>query len=370
MYTNGKMSNWLEIDLKAIENNVHFLRQYAGVQIMAVVKANGYGHGAIAIARAAILGGATWFGVARVEEALELRYAQINQPALVLGYTPLEKYQQAIEHNISLTIWSHEQLEFANQVAQTIRLKAKLHLKVDTGMSRLGIQVEQAVNLAQQIARYPHVDFEGLFTHFAMADELDPVPTDQQEAVFHKLVEHMHALGIHPKVIHTANSGALLTRPNSYYDLVRPGILIYGLHPSEVCPAPASIQPALSWKSVISHIKMLPPGRGVSYGYEYVTSRAERIGTVPVGYADGYRRNGNNIIIVGGVRVPVIGRVCMDQVMIQLDQAPNAQEGDEVILIGQQGNESIRAEEVGTLWHTNNYDVICGIGQRVPRIYI
>lgn len=370
MYTNGKMSNWLEIDLKAIENNVRFLRQYAGVQIMAVVKANGYGHGAIATARAAIRGGATWFGVARIEEALELRDAQVTQPALVLGYTPLEKYQQAIEHDISLTIWSQEQLEFASQIAKNIQHKAKLHLKVDTGMSRLGIQIEQAASLAQQIASHPHVDFEGMFTHFAMADELDPVPTDQQEAAFHILVEQIHNLGIWPKVIHAANSGALLTRPHSHFDLVRPGILIYGLHPSEVCPAPASIQPALSWKSVISHIKTLPPGRGVSYGYEYITSKTEKIGTVPVGYADGYRRNGQNIIIVGGVRVPVIGRVCMDQVMIQLDNAPDAQEGDEVILIGQQGSESISAEEIGMRWHTNNYDVICGIGQRVPRIYI
>lgn len=370
MHNNGKMSNWLEIDLRAIEENVHFLKGYSSVQIMAVVKANGYGHGAIATAKAAIRGGATWFGVARIEEALELRMADITQPVLVLGYTPLEKYELAIENNVSLTIWTHDQLIFASNIAQKIHQKAKLHLKVDTGMSRLGIQAADALELAQQIARTPFVTFEGFFTHFAMADERDPLPSDRQEESFHDLVEKLKTLGIRPEVIHTANSAALLTRPKSYYDLVRPGILIYGLHPSEPCPAPGSIKPALSWKSVISQIKMLPAGRGVSYGYEYTTSRTERIGTVPVGYADGYRRSAHNIILIGGVRVPVIGRVCMDQIMIQLDDSPGAREGDEVILLGKQGNETINAEEIGARWHTNNYDVICGIGQRVPRIYI
>lgn len=370
MFSNGKMSNWLEVDLNAIEHNAHFLRQFTGVQIMAVVKANGYGHGAIATARSVIRGGVTWFGVARIEEALELRAAKITQPILVLGYTPFEKYQLAIENDISLTIWSQEQLEYASQIAEAARQMAKVHLKVDTGMSRLGIQVEQATKLAEQILKHPQIEFEGLFTHFAKADEIDTSATDEQEASFHKVVENIQAAGIRPKYIHTANSAALLTRPSSYYDMVRPGILIYGLQPSNTCPAPAAIHPALSWKSVISQIKNLPAGRGVSYGYDYITSRTERIGTVPVGYADGYRRYGDNIVIVGGVRVPVIGRVCMDQIMIQLDNASEAREGDEVILLGRQGREIISAEEVGSRWHTNNYDVICGIGQRVPRIYI
>lgn len=363
-------SNWVEVDLKIIEDNVHYLHQYTGVQIMAIVKANGYGHGAPAIAKAAIRGGATWLGVARIEEGLELRSIFPTIPILLLGYTPPAKYQSAIVHDLSLTIWNSDQLNLAHQTAQDLKRKAKVHLKVDTGMSRLGVQADNGLKFAQQIVTLPQIEFEGLFTHFARADESDPEPTNLQVALFQELVEKIKAHGIYPKVIHTANSAASITRPETFYNLVRTGILIYGLDPSDECPAPHAIHPALSWKSVISQVKILPAGRGISYGHEYTTSKPERVGTVPVGYADGFRRTKNNILLVSGTRVPVIGRVCMDQIVIQLDLLPWVQEGDEVILLGCQGEDQISAEELATRWNTNNYDVVCGIGQRVPRIYI
>ena len=363
-------SNWVEVDLKVVEDNVHYLHQSTGVQIMAIVKANGYGHGAPAIAKAAIHGGATWLGVARIEEGLDLRSIFPNIPILLLGYTPPAKYQSAIANDLSLTIWNSDQLYRAHQTAQDLKRQAKIHLKVDTGMSRLGVQANDGLKLAQQIVALSHVEFEGLFTHFARADESDPEPTDLQAALFQELVEIIRAQGIYPKVIHTANSAASITRPETFFDLVRTGILIYGLDPSDECPAPHAIRPALSWKSVISQVKVLPAGRGISYGHEYTTSKPERVGTVPVGYADGFRRTKNNILLVSGKRVPVIGRVCMDQIVIQLDQVPWVQEGDEVILLGSQGDDQISAEELATRWNTNNYEVVCGIGQRVPRIYI
>ena len=363
-------SNWVEVDLKVVEDNVHYLHQSTRVQIMAIVKANGYGHGAPAIAKAAIHGGATWLGVARIEEGLELRSIFSNIPILLLGYTPPAKYQSAIANDLSLTIWNSDQLNLAHQTAQDLKRQAKIHLKVDTGMSRLGVQADDGLKFAQQIVAQPHIEFEGLFTHFARADESDPEPTDMQAGLFQELVEKIKAQGIHPKVIHTANSAASITRPETFFDLVRTGILIYGLDPSEECPAPPAIRPALSWKSVISQVKILPAGRGISYGHEYTTSKPERVGTVPVGYADGFRRTKNNILLVSGIRVPVIGRVCMDQIVVQLDQVPWVQEGDEVILLGCQGEDQISAEELATRWNTNNYEVVCGIGLRVPRIYI
>ena len=362
-------SNWVEVDLKIVADNVHYLHQYTGVHIMAIVKANGYGHGATAIAQAAIRGGATWLGVARIEEGLELRSTFPDIPILLLGYTPPAKYQTAIANDLSLTIWNIDQLNLAHQTAQDHKRKAKIHLKVDTGMSRLGVQTDDGLKFAQQIVALPHVEFEGLFTHFARADESDPEPTDLQAALFQELVNKIKAQGIYPKVIHTANSAASITRPETLFDLVRTGILIYGLDPSDECPAPPSIRPALSWKSVISQIKILPAGRGISYGHEYTTSKSERVGTVPVGYADGFRRTKNNILLVSGKRIPVIGRVCMDQIVVRLDLVPWVQEGEEVVLLGCQGEEQISAEELASRWNTNNYDVVCGIGQRVPRIY-
>ena len=369
MKTNDSHSTWIEVDLDAIAHNVSLIKDRSGVQVMAVVKANAYGHGSIPAALAALRGGAKWLGVARVEEALQLRAAQINCPILVMGYSSRENLEEAIANGISLTLWNREQLQLVSHFAEDAHFAAKVHLKVDTGMSRLGVAPENALSLAVEISNAHSVTFEGIFTHFARADELNQSSAEAQELEFMQVLKSLAAAGIKPPLVHVANSAAALFRPTSRFDIVRPGIAIYGLHPSDERPLPGEFEGALGWKAVLSQVKTLPPGRGISYGHEYVTRKNERIGTVPVGYADGFRRAAGNQVLVGGKQVPVIGRVCMDQVIIQLDEVPEANPGDEVVLIGSQGDSQITAEQVADLWGTINYEVVCGIAARVPRIY-
>ena len=360
---------WVEVDLEAIEANVSYVCSRTAAQVMAVVKANGYGHGAVPVARAAAAGGATWFAVARSGEAIELREAGLSQPILLLGPAESDRLETLIDAGVSLAIWSVEQAAAASRAAGRVGKPARLHLKVDTGMSRLGVQPEEAVEAVRRLLQLPDVSLEGIFTHFARADEADQGPTDAQADLFRQVLDTFAQQGIPRPRVHAANSAATLQRPEEHFDLVRLGIAMYGLAPSGDCPLPSDIRPALSWMSRLSQVKILPAGRGVSYGHEYVTQGRERIGTVPVGYADGLRRADGNVVLVRGVRVPVVGRVCMDQCLVQLDGVPNAKVGDEVVLIGTQRDQHISAEEVAGRWGTINYEVVCGIGPRVPRYY-
>ena len=362
-------STWAIIDTDAIRNNVRYIKKHTGSEVMAIVKANAYGHGAVPAALAALEGGATWCGVARYSEVLELRQAGIDCQILLLGYTPKEHLEEMIKQNASLTIWEAGQISRLAKAAGKVGQAAKIHLNLDTGMSRIGVQVDEALDLARIAAATPGIDFEGLYSHFARADESDPGPTDLQWKRFQNVLGSLEEEGLLPSVIHHANSAASLTRKETALSLVRFGIAMYGLHPSPDCPLPPAMKPALSWKSLLSQVKILPPGRGVSYGHEYVTKGHERIGTIPVGYADGYRRLKGNQVLVRGKRAPIIGRVTMDQVLVQLDGVPGAKSGDEVVLIGAQGEESITAEEVAQIWGTINYEVTCAIGPRVPRLY-
>ncbi len=336
---------------------------------MAVVKANAYGHGLAPIAQESVRSGASWLGMARSDEALELRRSGLNGPILLLGHTPPGQYAEVIANRVSLTVWDFDQVQAASAAAVTIGEPARIHIKVDSGMSRLGIQVEDALELARAASATRGIILEGLFTHFAKADEADSAPTDIQERRFHGLLQALDAAGLRPPLVHAANSAAGLTRPSACFNLVRTGIAIYGMHPSAECLLPPEFRPALAWKATLSQVKSLPAGRGVSYGHVYTTQGNERIGTVPVGYADGYRRVPNNWVLVGGHRVPVIGRVSMDQIMVQLDAVPQARAGDEVVLIGAQGEERITTEEVAERWGTINYEVTCGIAARVYRLY-
>lgn len=363
-------STWVEIDLAAIEDNVCSVRELSGAEVMAIVKANAYGHGALPVAQAAIKAGATWCGVARIEEALELRTMGLECPILLLGYTPAGKMHDAADQGISLTVWSHEQVQHASAVGIKLGTPARLHLKIDTGMGRLGIPAESALALAEHISETPGVLLEGVFTHFARADELDNTTSDHQEKIFRSVILELEARGLRPPLVHAANSAASLARPSAHFDMVRLGIAMYGLHPSPERPNPPSFRPALTWKTVLSQVKRLPAGSGVSYGHEYITQKDERVGTMPVGYADGYRRTTGNHVLVGGQRVPVIGRVCMDQTMIQLDDVPEARAGDTVVLLGEQGDSRITAEDIAEIWGTINYEVVCAIGARVPRILV
>jgi alanine racemase len=362
-------STWVDVDLSAIKNNISYVLDRSKVQVMAIVKANAYGHGAVPVAQAALEAGASWCGVARASEALELRRAGLDCPILILGYTPKARYGEMIAHQVSMTFWDIQQIEEISATASQLGKEAKLHLDVDTGMSRLGVEPDEVVGLLEAIAHLPNVQVEGLFTHFARADEADPAPTDIQEELFHGLMKKLESAGIHIPLIHVANSAASLTRPSVYFDCIRLGIAMYGLHPSSECLLPLGFRPALTWKSVLSQVKTLPPGRGISYGHEYVTSREERIGTVPVGYADGFRRVSGNQVLVAGRKVPVVGRVTMDQIMVQLDAVPEAIVGEEVMLLGAQGESSITAEDVASRWGTINYEVTSGIAHRVARIY-
>jgi alanine racemase len=362
-------STWVQIDLDSIASNIRYFSESTKREIMAVVKANAYGHGAVAVSKAALNAGAKWLAVARVEEALELRQAKIDAPVLILGYTPPDQVDAMIAEDVSMTVWDAHQIEAIGATASGLSRPAKLHLNVDTGMSRLGVTASKAVELASAIEQHAHLVLQGVFTHYACADESDPDPTRAQLDTFQALVEALDSRGLRPELIHSANSAAGLAYPPAWFDMIRVGIAMYGLHPSASRPAPPSFRPALSWKSCLVMVKTLPPGRGVSYGHVYHTTRDERIGTVPVGYADGFRRIEGNSVLVGGREVPVVGRVTMDQIMVQLDNVPDAKEGDEVVLIGVQGGASIRAEELAQRWGTINYEVTSGIANRVPRLY-
>jgi alanine racemase len=369
MLPNQDYSTWAEISLAAIENNVRLLAKRTQAKIMAVLKANAYGHGVIPVSQTVRRAGATWCGLARVEEALELRYAGYDGPMLVLGFTAPGKVRSLIKADVSMALWSEAQLSAFARAASEAGKPARVHLKVDTGMSRLGISPEKALELANLIHQERGVTFEGIFTHFARADEADPTPTQAQESALREIVKALEQTGLRPPLVHAANSAGSLTLPSAHFDMLRIGIAIFGLHPSPDCPLPQGFRPAMTWKSQLSHVHTLPKGRGVSYGHEYVTRKKERIGTVPVGYADGFRRAEGNIVLVGGRRVPVVGRVCMDQISVQLDEVPEASVGDEVVLIGEQGDERMSAEEVAKRWGTINYEVICGLSPRVRRVY-
>ncbi len=363
-------STWLEIDLSAIRQNVGELCRISGVTVMAVVKANGYGHGMVEVGRAALQGGAGWLGVARIEEALALRAAGITQPVLVLGYTPAERSAEAALQDIHLAVFDVDLAEAYSAEMVRLGTRLRVHAKFDSGMGRLGVFPEEGLPFARRLAGLPGLEVEGAFTHFARADEPAAETTDWQIGRFAQLIDELEQAGLRPPVVHAANSAAALYFPAARFDLVRSGIAIYGLDPSAEAPLPASFRPALTWKAHLTGVKTLPAHHGVGYAYRYTTRTTERIGTVAVGYADGLRRRVGNFALLRGRQVPLAGGVCMDQIMLQLDEIPEARAGDEVVLIGRQGDAVIRAEDWGREWNTVNYDVVCGLQARVPRIYL
>jgi alanine racemase len=359
---------WIEINLSAIEDNVRALRTIAGVPIMAVVKANGYGHGAVEVSRAALAAGSSWLAVSCAEEALVLREAGIAAPILVLGMVTAQEADEAIAAGLSLTVYCQESAELYSARATALGRSVCVHLKVDTGMGRLGtLPGEPTLALARNITSMPSMHLEGVFTHLACADEENPAPTESQLAKFSSTLEALQGIGVRPAWIHAANSAATLAFPQARFNMVRNGVAIYGVHPSPQVRLPSSFRPALSWKARLVSCKVLPSGWGVSYGMEYHTAGKETVGVIPVGYADGWRRNRSNVVLLHGKRVPVIGRVCMDQCMVKLPEGASL--GTEVVLIGRQGGEEIRAEEVAARWGTINYEVITGISARMPRVY-
>ena len=362
---------WIEVDLSAIAHNVNQLCAIIGpeVGLLAVMKADGYGHGGIRVARTALNNGACMIGVACVSEGIALRRAGIDTPILVLGYTPAWQAREALLNDITVTLFTTEVARAFSKAAEELNRRARAHVKVDTGMGRLGLLPHEVVGFLREIGTLPGLEIAGLFTHFSVADS-DPEYTRGQLAQFNEVLEEIHREGFTIPYIHAANSAGLLTLPEARFNLVRAGIALYGLDPSPQAPLPEGFRPALTFKTQVAQVKVLPPGSYVSYGNAYQTRGDERIAVIPVGYADGFRRSPRHWgeVLVKGQRAPIVGRVCMDQAMINVTQIPHVRQGDEVVLIGQQGEEEITVDEVAERLGTINYEVISEILARVSRV--
>ncbi len=362
---------WAEVDLDAMANNVRLLANIAAPsKIMAVLKADAYGHGMLKAARTVLNNGATWVGVATLGEAVQLRKAGIDAPILVMSYMPAWQAHEAIRHNIRATIFDEEMAQAFSRAAGDINQTAYIHVKVDSGMGRLGLLPEQVLPFLQRTTQLPNLKVEAVYTHFATADETDLSFAKQQLHCFQTLLTELTTAGLRPPLAHAANSAALLNLPESHFDLVRPGISLYGLQPSATTHLPAGFRAALAFKSTVGQVKTLPPNSPVGYGATYFTQGQETIAIIPVGYADGFRRGPHTWgeVLVKGQRAPLVGRVSMDQCAINVTHIPNVRQGDEVVLIGQQGRETITAEEVAERLGTINYEVVSALLARVPRV--
>lgn len=367
---------YAEINLDAVSHNIAQIEQRIGkdTKIMGVIKADGYGHGAVPIGKELERMESLWgYAVATAEEGEILRRNGLKKPILILGAVFPEKYGILAKNEIRPTVYSMKQAGELERFAEKWGCVLKVHLKIDTGLSRLGFQVtEEAAEELAQIARMPHIIVEGIFTHFAMADARDKTMAKEQLRQFQKMKEMMSRRGISIPISHCANSAAMIDLPESGMSLVRAGISLYGMWPSgEVRKENLDLQPALSLKSRIVFLKELEPGRTISYGATYETKKRQRIATIPVGYADGYPRSLSNrgYVLIHGKPAPVCGRICMDQFMADVTDIPEAEEGDEVTLVGKDGAREISMEEIGDLSGRFNYEFACDLGKRIPRVY-
>ncbi|WP_028778451.1 alanine racemase [Shimazuella kribbensis] len=361
----------IEVDLDAIKHNITQFRQVLSTDtnILVAVKADAYGHGAVTVSQAALSAGATHLGVAFVDEGIQLREAQIGAPILVFGYVPPYAIEAALLADLTLTVYDLEHMKQIADVAEKIEKKAKIHLKVDTGMGRLGIPPKEVISFIHQIQKRESVELEGIYTHFATADDQHSDYFDLQLTQFEGILQQLKQLGIEIPLRHAANSSATLRLKQKCCNLVRIGISLYGFQ--DVSNPQVQLKRALSLKSSITQVKCLPGGSGVSYGKTYTTSHDEWIATIPIGYADGISRQLSNkgIALVNGTRVPVIGRVCMDQLMLRVNDAMPVSIGDEVVLIGKQENQEITADEIADQLDTIHYEVVTRLGSRIPRLY-
>ena len=352
-----------EIDLEAVRHNVRTI-QPPNAEVMAVVKANGYGHRAIPVARAALEGGATWLGVALVEEGLALRDAGIEAPVLVLTELPPGSEREALAARLTPTVYSERAILALGEAASG---GVGVHVKVDTGMHRVGIPPEQAPALVEQ-ASGTGLAIDGIWTHFARAEEPGDPTTARQLELFLEVCATLEERGLRPRYRHAANSGATIASPETHLDLVRVGAALYGIAPSPMLAGALDLRPAMTLRSAVTHAKRVPAGHGISYGHRYRTTREVTIATVPVGYADGYLRSLSNTghVLIGGARYPVVGSVTMDHLMIDCGD-DTVEVGEDVVLFGRQGGEEIRVEEVAAWAGTIGYEIVCAVSERVPR---
>jgi len=367
---------WAEIDLQVIKENIRAIRRRVGrnVKLIPAVKANAYGHGAVPVSRACLEGGADMLGVACVDEAAELRRAGVSAPLIVLGCCELGAAEEIVRLEAIATCCDLRFAKALSEAAKKLGKTATVHIKIDTGMGRIGIRPDETVDFVRAILALGNLNVDGVFTHFPSADEQDRSFTENQIAVFKRTVDSicLECLLERAKIcVHASNSAAILAYPQADFDAVRPGIMIYGIYPSKSLPRTISIKECLTLKTRIVFLKKVPPGTPISYGRTYVTTEARLIATLPVGYADGYSRRLSNCgeVVVKGVRVPVVGTVCMDQTMIDVTEVPGVDLGDEVILYGG-GYECLSVSNIAEKIGTIPYEVLCNIGSRVRRIYL
>ena len=362
------------VDLEAIRENVRRVKERVNpAKIMAVVKANGLGHGMVKCAQAAFEAGATYFGVATLDEALNLRrYFLPSIPILILGPIFPSDVRIAAKHNIEVAIGSIEQARALHKYCKRSNHIKGIHLKIDTGMGRYGFWFEEIEKVLEDLSKLSYVKIIGVMTHFTESDSTDPTYTNWQIENFKKVLKTFERMGVDPGIKHTSASAAIHQHPKAYFDMVRLGVSLYGYYPSMECLRDLKLVPALSLITKVVKIREMPPDRFISYGRTFKTARHSRIGILPIGYGDGFLRthSNNGEVLVRGRRAPIIGRICMDQTMIDLTDIPSATEGDEVVLIGSQNGNSISMEEVAARTKTVPYEITCTLGNRIPRIYI
>lgn len=365
---------WAEIDLAAIEHNVRMLRGLlpAKTLFMAVVKADGYGHGAVQTAGAAVAAGADRLGVATVDEGVELRKAGVTAPIQVLSEPPPRAAGLVVRHQLIPGLYSRDFALALSKAASAAQAIAPFHLKVNTGMNRVGVAAEDVVSFVESLRGLPGIAMEGVYTHFATADVPGDWGFDRQVRRFDATVRAMRAHRIDTGVVHAANSAATILHPETHLGMVRCGIALYGLHPGEATHGRADLRPAMSVKARVSQVRRIAMGEGVSYGFTYHAAAPVTIATLPLGYADGVRRNLSDSmrVLVGGCECRQVGRICMDQLMVEVPRGLDAVAGDEAVLIGAQGSARIEMDEQATASGTINYEIACGLGARLERRYL
>ena len=362
------------VDLTAIAHNIKILkrRTTAPAMFMAVVKANAYGHGILPVAQSAVNAGADWLGVALAEEGIALRKAGIRQPILVLGIVPPQGAAQVVGHELRVAVCQWKTARALNAAAQAAGRPLAVHIKVDTGMGRIGVPISGVVEFASQLASLPHLKLEGIFSHFSSADEKDKSYAHLQLERFTQVIAALERRGIDIPIKHMANSAGTIDLPASHLDMVRPGISLYGIHPSTDTDPSVALRPAMALKTRIVFLKELPAGAPVSYNNTFVTKAPTRIATIPIGYGDGYPRllSNQGSVLLKGTRVPVVGRVCMDMTMLDVSQVPQAAVGDAVVLFGGQDGTVLPVDVIAAQTGTIAYEILCGVSSRVPRRYI
>ncbi len=367
-------TTYVEVNLDAIAHNIRALKAHIGprVQLFAVVKANGYGHGALEVARTALANGASRLAVARAAEGIALREAGITAPILVMNYTLREALEEAAAHDLTLTVTERATAEQLSALARRWERPLTVHVKVDTGMGRFGLLPDEVLSFMQKLVELSGVHVEGLYSHFSVADLADKSYTRQQFGIFRRVVEQLRAAGVCPPFLHIANSAATLDLPEMHLNGVRTGIAIYGLRPSDEVEPAVPLRPALALKSHVARVRTLPKGASISYGRTFITPRAMPVALVPAGYGDGYHRllSNRGAVLINGKRAPIVGRVCMDQFVVDISEVGPVALEDEVVLVGCQGGACIPAEEVARWAETINYEVTTSLLPRAPRVYV